>query len=114
MSSDIIKRPVKTLRVTTQKQDCNKCLAVIWTKNFAFVITNLLDTPCPKPPQYLKFNFIDNLSVHSPPQCIKTRERKGGAMPSTAANVILQNVVLTVVLYLYDYALPCLLPSYYN
>ena len=57
MSSDIIKRPVKTLRVTTQKQDCNKCLAVIWTKNFAFVITNLLDTPCSKPPQCLKFYF---------------------------------------------------------
>ena len=65
MSSDIIKRPVKTLRVTTQKQDCNKCLAVIWTKNFAFVITNLLDTPCPKPPQCLKFYIKDdNLQFH--------------------------------------------------
>ena len=58
-----------------------------------------------KLPKYLKFNVKDNFSVLSPSahQCIRLWNLWVEDVPPSASDGNLWNVVLTVLLYLYDY-----------
>ena len=55
-----------------------------------------------KPLEWLKINLKDYLSMLSPHQCVRLKNCWGTGVPPTA---VIDDVVFTVLLYLYDYEL---------